>query len=58
MHMPQERTTRHSHYNLNYHFVFTPKYRRHLFHGAVREKFGVIKRYIQGQRKHQVDDDA
>ncbi|RTI13341.1 IS200/IS605 family transposase, partial [Thermus scotoductus] len=24
--MPQERTTRHSHYNLNYHFVFTPKY--------------------------------
>ncbi|WP_253665454.1 transposase [Thermus scotoductus] len=56
--MPQERTTRHSHYNLNYHFVFTPKYRRHLFHGAVREKFGVIKRYIQGQRKHQVDDDA
>ena len=38
MHVPQERTTRHSHYNLNYHFVFTPKYRRHLFHGAVREK--------------------
>ncbi|MFX9204759.1 transposase, partial [Acinetobacter baumannii] len=38
MHVPQERTTRHSHYNLNYHLVFTPKYRRHLFHGAVREK--------------------
>ncbi len=36
--MPEERTTRHSHYNLNYHLVFTPKYRRHTFFGEVRDK--------------------
>jgi putative transposase len=36
--MPEERTTRHSHYNLNYHLVFTPKYRRHTFFGEVRER--------------------
>jgi putative transposase len=38
VHMPEERTTRHSHYNLNYHLVFTPKYRRHTFFGEVRER--------------------
>ncbi|WP_036219977.1 IS200/IS605 family transposase [Calidithermus chliarophilus] len=42
--MPEERTTRHSHYNLNYHFVFTPKYRRHVFHGAVRERLMQVLR--------------
>ncbi len=36
--MPEERTTRHSNYNLNYHLVFTSKYRRHTFFGEVREK--------------------
>ncbi|WP_244947007.1 IS200/IS605 family transposase [Meiothermus hypogaeus] len=36
--MPEERTTRHSHYNLNYHLVFTPKYRRQVFFGEVRER--------------------
>jgi len=38
LHVPEERTTRHSHYNLNYHLVFTPKYRRHVFVGEVRER--------------------
>jgi len=38
MHVPEERTTRHSHYNLNYHLVFTPKYRRQVFFGEVRER--------------------
>lgn len=36
--MPEERTTRHSLYNLNYHLIFTPKCRRHTFFGEVREK--------------------
>lgn len=36
--VPIERTTRYSHYNLNYHLVFTSKYRRHVFLGQVREK--------------------
>jgi len=106
MHMPKERITRHSHYNLNYHLVFTPKYRRHVFVGEVRERLmqvfretcsmrdwivlgmevmpdhahlfvsvppkwspsfyvgsagdisaQTIQRYIESQRKHQVDDD-
>ena len=38
MHVPEERTTRHSHYNLNYHLVFTPKYRSQVFFGEVRER--------------------
>lgn len=44
MHMPEERTTRHSHYNLNYHLVFTPKYRRHVFVGEARERLMQIFR--------------
>jgi putative transposase len=38
MHVPEERTTRHSHYNLNYHLVFTPKYCRQVFFGEARER--------------------
>ena len=33
--MPQERVGRHSHYNLNYHLVFTPKFRRRVLVGEV-----------------------
>ncbi len=29
MQVPSKRTTRHSQFNLNYHLVFTPKYRGH-----------------------------
>ena len=35
MHMPRERVGRHSHYNLNYHLVFTPKFRRRVLVGEV-----------------------
>lgn len=81
MHKPKERITRHSHYNLNYHLVFTPKYRivlgmevmpdhAHLFvsvppkwtpsfyvGSAGNISAQTIQRYIESQRKHQVDDD-
>lgn len=36
--VPEERTTRHSHYNLNYHLVFTSKYRRPIFVGNARDR--------------------
>jgi putative transposase len=42
--VPEERTTRHSHYNLNYHLVFTPKYRRQVFFGDVRERLMQVLR--------------
>ena len=42
--MPEERTTRHSHYNLNYHLVFTPKYRRQVFFGEVHERLMQVLR--------------
>src|SRR5690606_35089590 len=35
VHMPRERVGRHSHYNLNYHLVFTPKFRRRVLVGEV-----------------------
>jgi putative transposase len=44
VHVPEERTTRHSHYNLNYHLVFTPKYRRHAFFDEVRERLMQVLR--------------
>jgi putative transposase len=37
MFMSMERTARHSHYNLNYHVVMTPKYRKAVLNGAVRD---------------------
>ncbi|WP_135257508.1 IS200/IS605 family transposase [Thermus caldilimi] len=48
--MPEERTTRHSHYNLNYHLVFTPKYRRQVFFGEVRERLMQVLREICAER--------
>jgi len=42
--VPEERTTRHSQYNLNYHLVFTPKYRRQVFFGEVRERLMQVLR--------------
>ncbi|WP_407542165.1 IS200/IS605 family transposase (plasmid) [Deinococcus radiomollis] len=36
--MPEERSTRHAHFNLNYHLVFTPKYRRRSFSGPSRDR--------------------
>jgi len=42
--VPEERTTRHNHYNLNYHLVFTPKYRRQVFFGEVRERLMQVLR--------------
>lgn len=38
MHMTGERSTRHAHFNLNYHLVFTPKYRRRSFYAPARER--------------------
>lgn len=38
IHMTVERTTRHSHYNLNYHLVFVPKYRRPILQGTVADR--------------------
>lgn len=48
--MALERTTRHSHYNLNYHFVFTPKYRRSTFEGAVAERLKELFTTICAER--------
>ncbi|WP_027877079.1 IS200/IS605 family transposase [Meiothermus cerbereus] len=42
--MPEELTTRHSHYNLNYHLVFTPKHRRQVFFGEVHERLMQVLR--------------
>jgi putative transposase len=42
--VPEERTTRHSHYNLNYHLVFTPRYRRQVFFGEVHERLMQVLR--------------
>lgn len=50
MHVPEERTTRHSHYNLNYHLVFTPKYRRQVFFGEVRERLIQVFRETCAER--------
>lgn len=50
VHVPEERTTRHSHYNLNYHLVFTPKYRRHIFFGEVRERLIQVFRETCAER--------
>nr|WP_229753022.1 transposase [Deinococcus aerophilus] len=36
--MAGERSTRHAHFNLNYHLVFTPKYRRRSFFGPSRDR--------------------
>lgn len=52
--MPEERTTRHSHYNLNYHLVFTPKYRKHTFFGEVREKLMQVFRNTCAERDWQI----
>ncbi|GGL93378.1 hypothetical protein GCM10010840_34260 [Deinococcus aerolatus] len=39
MHMAGERATRHAHFNLSHHLVFTPKDdRRHSFFGPSRER--------------------
>lgn len=38
VHMLEERSTRHAHFNLNYHLVFTPKYRRRSFYGPSRDR--------------------
>lgn len=38
MHMVGERSTRHAHFNLNYHLVFTPKDRCRSFFGSSRER--------------------
>jgi len=65
VHVPEERTTLHSHYNLNYHLVFTPKYRirdwvvlgMEVMPDHVHLFLPVPPSYIESQRKYQ-DDDA
>jgi len=42
--MPKERVGRHSHFNLNYHLVFTPKYRRAVLEGEVRNLIEAVLR--------------
>jgi putative transposase len=44
----QIKKTRWSHYNLNYHFVWIPKYRRRILKGAVAEK---LQQLIEGAAK-------
>jgi len=44
VHVSEERTTRHRHYNLDYHLVFIPKYRRHAFFDEVRERLMQVLR--------------
>ncbi|MGL4610381.1 MAG: IS200/IS605 family transposase [Trueperaceae bacterium] len=48
--MAFERTTRHSHYNLNYHYVFTPKYRKAVFHGKIAERLKELFQHICSER--------
>jgi putative transposase len=38
MQVSLDRTARHSHYNLNYHLVAVPKYRRRVLIGVVRDR--------------------
>jgi putative transposase len=48
--MSFERTTRHSLYNLRYHYVFTPKYREPIFHRKIAERLKELFRQICEER--------
>ena len=52
--MPLERATRHSHYNLNYHFVFVPKYSS-VFKGLVAERLKALFEQICQERDWLID---
>lgn len=49
--MTLERATRHSHYNLNYHLVFVPKYRRSVLKGQVAERLKELFERICKERE-------
>jgi putative transposase len=52
--MTLERATRHSHYNLNYHLVFVPKYRRKVLGGKVGERLKELFEQICGEREWKI----
>ena len=56
MHMPLERATRHSRYNLNYHFIFVPKYRHSLLQGKVAERVKALFEHICQERDWLIHD--
>lgn len=49
--MALERVARHSHYNLNYHVVLTPKYRRAVLTGQVRERLIEVASAVCAERE-------
>ncbi len=51
IHMALERATRHSYYNLNYHLVFVPKYRRSVLKGRVAERLKELFEHICQKRE-------
>lgn len=51
MHMALERSTRHSRYNLNYHLVAVPKYRRRILGGPVRERLIAVLNQVCAERE-------
>lgn len=48
--MALERVARHSHYNLNYHVVLTPKYRKAVLTGAVEERLRELVGIVCAER--------
>ena len=48
--MSELKTSRHSRYNLNYHIIWIPKYRRYVLGGDVRERLETIFREIALER--------
>lgn len=54
MHMALERSTRHSRYNLNYHLVAVPKYRRRILKDAVRERLMAVVNEVCAEREWEV----
>ena len=51
VHMPLERATRHSNYNLNYHLVFVPKYRRKVLSDEVGKRLKELFEPICSERE-------
>jgi len=49
--MALERVARHSHYNLNYHVVLTPKYRKAALTGQVRERLMEVTNAVCAERE-------
>ncbi len=46
--------TRYAHYNINYHFVWIPKYRRKILVGPIAEELERLTRKVCGEREVEV----